>query len=409
MFDDLDKVVPKLDEDDKNKMYNNINRKTNVKREKRINGMFVLALASLALVLAVFIPVGILISNQNKANKKPNVDIITTDIENITTTPIDDTTTKPNENNNGNIVIGNSTLDENNFLGYVAHSAFNKKEVTAINNQVFNLKSFNKGLYFNDTENVEDKSKYNISYPYDYIKIENAFKFTLEINDISDSFAKETIENNCGLGKLDIVVADFKTYIDEGYNIKEYIADTLISFKGYNGFYTILENGASYYSDGTSIQRFSSHKKLTSTDIVKDFTGTILTISVKNDIGKKYVYFKSRGEKLDESNYDQSESFMYEGTVEEISSSELYSVLELNELQKITIKAKVLEVNLDDKYIKLENEINNLRYIVLTDKNFDYDINSLKAGDVLIITYSKLFDDYDPVSVIPNNIEVEIN
>ena len=100
---------------------------------------------------------------------------------------------------------------------------------------------------------------------------------------------------------------------------------------------------------------------------------------------------------------------MYEGTVEEISSSELYSVLELNELQMITIKAKVLEVNLDDKYIKLENEINNLRYIVLTDKNFDYDINSLKAGDVLIITYSKLFDDYDPVSVIPNNIEVEIN
>jgi hypothetical protein len=128
MFDDLDKVVPKLDEDDKNKMYNNINRKTNVKREKRINGMFVLALASLALVLAVFIPVGILISNQNKANKKPNVDIITTDIENITTTPIDDTTTKPNENNNGNIVIGNSILDENNFLGYVAHSAFIKKK-----------------------------------------------------------------------------------------------------------------------------------------------------------------------------------------------------------------------------------------------------------------------------------------
>ena len=407
MLDDLDKLVPKLDENDKDKMYKNINKKINPKREKRINKGFVLAFAAVALILAVLIPVGIVMSNQNKANKKPS-DIITTP---VTTTPIpgnDPTGNDPTDN----VIKGNINLDANNFLGYVAHNAFDKKGantkgIASASNELFKINSSKKSTYFIDTA-VDDKSQYNISYPYDYIKIFNATRFKLEINDISDAFAKETIEANCGFGEIDIVVANFDTYINENGKIVSSIGDTLISFRGHNGFYTILENGCSYEYGGTSLQTFSSHKKLTSDSVDKDLTGTILTIFVKNDINKRYVSFKSSDDTLDDEHFDESNSFMYEGTIEEVSSSELYSVLELNELPVKTIRVKVLAVNFKEKTIDLEETDSNLRTIIVNEKNMIYKLRLIKPGYVLIISYVDLFDEYDPVIITPDKIEVEI-
>ena len=399
MLDDLNKIVPELDNNDKNKIYNNINNKMNNKKPKNIfNFKIALAVASFAILLAILIPVGIFMNANNKGNNPINTTI---PIETITT-PVETITT----NQNGNSVNYNSrnfTTTES-LLGVAAFRAFDTKtNNTNLNN---NLKR--KQIYYSEesnNQNASSKDPSYFSYPFDYVKIENAYKFETEVSDINNSLAKEIIETNCGLGKLEVVIAKFSTYIGDSSFAD--IEDTLISIRGYNGYYTILLNGLrnNYSDEGlTSTEySFSSHKKISSKEVIKDLTQPIIRIHViKYNDGKIVIGFFGCKDKNTESDIANFQFFNTADNIVYISPDYLYSVLELSKIKTKQVEATITDIDLENNILFVQTD-NNLT-MILIEEYTEANISNYIIGDVIIVEYDNYYESYDPKIVVANKI-----
>ena len=397
MFDDIDKIIPKLDEKDSEAIYQKLSKKKVEKKSSIINNRIIVAFATFVLLIFVVIPVGIMINNSNLGPNQPSGPSIGPEDSEL-------------QYNN------NSFLNENSVIGIAAFKEFDETNAQKLSNLSIRVNYKNSDVTTLD-ENLEESNgdisdvenetnePLKITYPYDYVKINSAYKFSINVINIEDNVAKEIIEENCGLGDIEVVVAEFETYVEEnGYNILS-VQDTLICLRGYNGYYTILVNSGVYTND-SSLHVFSSHKKLTEDEVSKDFTPPILSIFLKEENNSRYVYFETSDNLLSFGNYNQESAFKNIAEIERVSRDTMYSVLELTRLPVKEVEASVLEIDLDYKMLKVKTEYN-LEYVHIDENTESADIENISIGDIIIVEYDFLFEKYDPIKVTANSITIK--
>ena len=248
------------------------------------------------------------------------------------------------------------------------------------------------------TEADCDEENLKVSYPYDYVKKNSAYKFSINITNINDRASEEIILNSCGLGELEVVVAEFETYIeDNGVRILS-VSDTLISLRGYNGYYTILANSG-HRENSDFMHIFSSHKRLLEDEVSKDFTPPILSIFLEEKSNnERYIYFETSNDLLSFGSYNKDYAFKNITEIEYVSRSSMYSVFELAKLPTKEITVSVVEIDLEKKCIEVESEAN-FKYIFYTSYTEGVEITELNIGDIIKIEYDFLFETYDPTNV----------
>ena len=300
-------------------------------------------------------------------------------------------------------------LTSENMLGVAAFKVFENNNSSVRNNKRFKpvLTNTNKAYFDNDENSLNDNSNNHtslsevshlndnsnkISYEFDYVKILSAKKFSITIDDLShDETTKEIIESNCGLGEVDVVIADFETYIQKNGSLRSTISDELISIRGYNGYYTILLNSYLHWN-GIEVSAYSSHKTITESAVEKDFTGTITTIFVRKENDRFYVSFRSEEHISSVYNYDLEHEYV-SSDIELANGSELYSALNLNTFTTTTIEGIIKNISIDTKRLSLE--VSGGYRIVLLSSN-KIDISNFNIGDEVIVEYAKLYDEYTP-------------
>ena len=299
----------------------------------------------------------------------------------------------------------NASINENSLIGIAAYYEFDNKTVNNISN--ISIKNKNSDLIDSDYESNEEEYL-KISYPYDYVKIISAYKFSIYVDDIEDQVAKEIIESSCGLGELEVVISDFETYVEKGETRYPSVQDTLISLRGYNGYYTILVNSG-VYTNNNSLEVFSSHKKLLDEEVSKDFTPPILSIFLeKKNNNEHYVYFETSNDLLSFGNYNQEKAFKNTTEIENVSRSTMYSTYELTKMPTKEVSATVLNINIENKYLEVET-IDKLKYVYFNDYTEGAEITSLNIGDIIIVEYDFLFEKYNPLRVYANTIYSNVN
>ena len=382
MLEDLNKIVPELDDTDKNKMFNDLNNNMNKpKIRKSFDFKYILAAASIVVSLAILIPLGIVMGNDNK---KPPIDPIIV--------PNNDT-----NYNNHNFESAES------ILGYAAFKPFDVKTNNTNNTNLISINdnlSLNKASFYNG-ETEDNTNSFYVSYPFDYVRINSAFKFETDIEDIKSPTVKEIIEANCGLGKLEVVVAKFTTYTAEPV-LKATIEETLISIRGYNGYYTILENSKS----GDYEYEFSSHKKISSNEIIKDSTPPIIRIHlIKYSDGKALIGFFGCDDEDAYSDLTDFQFFNSSSNIESVNPTELYSVYELSKVPTTKIEAPVIDILCYSHlsiplvtYYRLEVQTKTkLKYVFITVPGTPEDnVLDIQVGDTIIIEFDLMFASYDP-------------
>lgn len=348
-------------------------------------------LAFVASFIVVTLLVGIIINNVNSNNSNDLNNNISGN-NNFNTSEI----------NNKNRVISN----EKSLLGIAAHKEFdnNKSKKASMRFNLTNSDSNNSNV---DNDQLEEEEYPKVSYPFDYVKIVQAYKFEIEINDIQDNIAKEFIVNSCGLGRIEVVVADFETYIEnEDSNKILSVCDTLISLRGHNGYYTILLNSYMRNNDDYFLCAFSSHKKILETEVNKDFTPPILTIFLDSKGNDRYISFKASDDILDIYYYKQKDAFKNITNIEKVSNNTMYSVLDIQALPTKTVEVVIEEIDIEDKQIIVKSD-DNLEIVYINEYTEGSDLASLKIEDIIIVEYDDLFEGYNPYCICANSIIVK--
>lgn len=420
MLEDINKIIPKLDEEDSSKMYENIVRRSEKKKISLFSKKLVFAFSSFAVVLAM-IPIIIILSTKNnpiiERNQTGENNLIDVDSNSNKTGNNQDNGNNPipDDNYNDNYDYTNVTVNKdfvisnNQVIGLAAFSVFDKNEsIKLTSNEIDETTD-----EVVEKENLETSNGYvKVSYPFDYVIIRNATKFDVTINDINDPLAKEIIMTYCGLGKLEVVMADFSAYVVRDGVWHNLIDDQLITIRGYNGIYTILLNGA-HYDYGTNYYCYSSHKKITSDAITKDKTPPILTIIVKENNNDRYIYFKSAETVLDWTSYNQKYAFKNEESIEKFDDEKLCSILELTELENKKVVGTIKSIDNETFCIEVETD-ENLRFVYVNQTQTAGDWKQIcvdedqkiyikikyEVGDKILVEYCTLFGNYNPVEVL---------
>lgn len=367
---------------DYNKINNKIEFEKYTKEESKLERLFSFLITkkiAISFVLAVILIVGILIipsalnnKNNNELNQNQNI-------------PGDNVGT----NNDFSYI---KSYNENNILGIAAYKEFDNSKVMKMSNRIIN-KSKLASVSKLDDEIIK------VSYPFEYIKIVSASKFSVNIESIEDEYAENTIKGNCGLGALEVVYAEFDAYTADGTVL---LTDTLISIRGYNGYYTILANSIDFIGNHTYV--FSSHKKLLSDEVNKDFTPPILTVILEEEKDERYLFFESSETELGFSNFDKALAFKNTSIVEKVSKNTAYTMLELSRIPVISCNAEIVNIDLENKNIHIKSN-NNLKCIYYDDFTEGVSVNNLQIGDNIIIEYDYLFEGYNPFYTYVNSIE----
>lgn len=324
--------------------------------------------------------------------------------------PTGDTKGEPNfppdgEPNNPSYEVSHSLAhNEASLIGIAAYYEFDKKGVSNLSNLFFNINS-NSSKVYSLSEDDSDEEYLKVSYPYDYVKINSAYKFSVNITSINDRASEEIISNSCGLGELEVVVAEFETYIeDDGVRMPS-VSDTLISLRGYNGYYTILANSG-HRENSDFMHIFSSHKRLLEDEVSKDFTPPILSIFLEEKSNnERYIYFETSNDLLSFGSYKKDYAFKNITEIEYVSRSSMYSVFELAKLPTKEITVSIVEIDFEKKCIEVASETN-LEYIYYASYTEGVEITELNIGDIIKIEYDFLFETYDPTNVYINSIIV---
>jgi len=311
-------------------------------------------------------------------------------------------------NNNSNNISYNLSYNEASLIGIAAYNEFDKNGTSKLSNVVTNINfSSGKTVKLSDSEETnEDKEYLKISYPYDYVKIVSAYKFSINVTDIPDDASEVIIEHACGLGELEVVVAEFETYVEEDGIKYLSVSDIMISLRGHNGYYTILANSG-HREEGDWTHIFSSHKKLLEDEISKDFTPPILSIFLEEKSNnERYVYFETSDNLLSFGSYNRNKAFKNTTEIEHVSRSTMYSVFELAKLPTKELVVSIVNIDIESKVIEVES-VTKLKYIYYNEHTEGVDIATLNAGDKIKIEYDFLFEEYDPTHVYVNTVTIE--
>lgn len=384
MLDNIKKIIPKTNDDDFETIYENI---VNKQKKKEFNYKYILGFVASFLLIAITIPLALTInSNNNEINSEKESSIPTI---------IDDK-------------HHNTIFNETSLIGIAAYKAFDSNKTNEIRNVSFKNKELT--TLNNTSENKNSEDDYlKVSYPYDYVKIVDAYKFSINVNEIEDLYANDVISTNCGLNEIEVVVANFETYIEEKGTLYLSVQDTLISLRGENGYYTILENSGQKIYKGF-LHVFSSHKKLLDNEVSKDFTPPLLSIFLKEYEDNRYVYFKSSDDTLSPYDYNEKLAFKNIGEIEYVSRDYIYSLYEISKVPVKNVEVKIISINFEKFYLEVLSEgENKLKYVTFNDHTEGTLVSSLNVNDLIIVEYDDLYERYNPISVIANKITLSEN
>ena len=439
MLDDLNKMVPDLNEEDKRKIYEGINASSSNKGVNIFKRQYGLILLGLALLIAIIVPIGIVLGTGNNNQKIDDPSTVTPSDDNKggsnnnggnnsggnnSGNTGNNSSNNSGGNNSGNTgnnssynVNTNYSLNEREIIGVAAFKEFDKNENIKLKSNTYSINELLNDATKDETNEGNEEAPMVYSYPFEYVKIHSAYKFNINVEDIADKGAKQVIESSCGLGELEVVVAQFSTFEDdEGIKKPMISPEYLISIRGYNGFYTILENSASF-TYGSETRAFSSHKRIGTNEITKDFTPPILTIylRVNKAYGTYYVCFKLSEDIMDIYQYDQSQAFKNITDIENVEADTLYSVHELTEFKTKAVEVTVKNI-VDSRYIEVNSNCR-LRAVVISPYTVspndafiplaDGTILQFEVGATLIVEYDELYGSYDPVIIVANIITLK--
>jgi hypothetical protein len=241
-----------------------------------------------------------------------------------------------------------------------------------------------------------------IEYAFDFIKIHTVTHF------LSDKLNIPLVSANCGNGMIDIMVADFELFItDEKTNtLQGYISDVLIVFKGELGLYCCILNGSSSNRDSEEIV-FSSHKFFNENALVKDFTLPIYEFSLKTETKTGEVFISSAVLSADGSMVSTSPVQIKKKGV--VYDGDLFSINDLKTIPQLSIKAKVSAISDNTFSIDAAKEYNLKTVYFDNYTQFRTDgeltaVDKIAIGDVVVVTFDKLYPSYNPKAVIANMI-----
>ena len=381
MLDDINKVIPQIDEKESDEMYRNLLAKKPEKKKLSFNKGLAISFAfAIAVLLAITIPVGIF----NATKPTNNLGGGTDDTFSLDNYDIQD------------------GLDEYSILGYAAFCEFEEEYTTELAGLrvSHNKSNNNQRLYSVGDSTNSNTTKY--VYPFDYVKIHSAYKFMINVDDISSENAKKVIESSCGLGRLEVVIAEFETFVlVDGVSTSD-IEDELICLRGYNGYYCILNNSGSYV-DSNFV--YSSHKRITREGVSKDKSGPIVSIIVHHDGNSRYVYFGDT--LLTPDDFVLESSFKNISDIVITSKFQLYSVLDLIKIPYANVLASIKEIDLERKILYVSTN-NNLSYIFINDSTtMNVELESLNKDDKINVEYQYLFEGYNPIKVLAKSITLK--
>ena len=337
-----------------------------------------------------------------------------------------------NHNNQDNKTIQNlkHRKDGNSLLGLASFKEFEPSKKSSSRKL---MSTFVKRSNISNNTNDEVKEYLTYSYPFDYVKIHQATKFDLYIPEDCNSEALEEVIAKCGLGNLEVTIASFTTYIidedDYNYNsnvdeILPSVTDTLISFKGSRGFYTILNNSFSLgnelnYDNGHQYFLFSSHKTITSLEIEKNFEPPIYCVQLEiTDEGNYYIAFNkddhitSIGDFYNDSNLNHFN--VDTSTIVNVSRDTLYDIYELTTVPEEEQTVQIVAIDIEQKKLEvLSDGVLSIVYLdeytIYYQENIESNNlwNDLTVGGYIKITYDCYFDGYEPIEVYANSLTIE--
>lgn len=383
-----------------------------IKKQNNEKYYFKRNLIALCSCLIIFIFVSIIIINQNFPTKSKS--------EGPSFTPggvIVNPGDYAQKENSSSLLQAN--LRANAILGIASFKEF--EEDRLLNVRSLRRSLSNNNIITNNEENNKDNTIYNVTYPYDYIKIHSAVKFSLEIPEEHYDEGLELIQKNCGLGLLEITIADFSTYISEDNgSYQECVTDLMISFKGKKGIYTILSNSGisgddqSAFEDKHYYTVFSSHKKINSQEISKDFELPIYCVLLDESEGEIELTF-SKGDLMSPHDFASKKNSLFHyqidmTTLKKVSKDTLYNIQELSKFPETKQIVEIKEIDNKESKIYVNSELGlECIYIdELTELNNevvdDIYIN-LYVGMKIEVYYDYWYQGYTPSIIYANNIK----
>nr|MDE6660459.1 hypothetical protein [Anaeroplasmataceae bacterium] len=198
------------------------------------------------------------------------------------------------------------------------------------------------------------------TYPYDYVKIHSAWKFSITIPEDEEDEGLEMIQSSCGLGDLDVILADFSTFVldKEKNELRLSVQDMMITLVGKKGLYTILMNSGFYqYHTGEAHSSviYSSHKTIDSEGINKDFLPPFYGINVKYGYDGAYdVSFTKKGNLATADDFILSTKYKYDYTkIERVARDTMYNVLDLTTSPQEWMEGDIYLINPDKNVLTL--------------------------------------------------------
>ena len=247
------------------------------------------------------------------------------------------------------------------------------------------------------------KNTSNIKYDFDFVEVYDAYRF------IAPKIDFPFLNEICGDGEIEIFLTPFTTFLsDENDNLKPFIGDTLVVFRGELGIYSCMLNSGSY-SHGIYEMVFSSHKYFGKDAIKKDFTPPIYEFSVKMESS---LAITSLGCKMmiDNDGNPTNESFQW--TVLEggdfVSAKHLFSPDELTVFSETVQQCTIISVGKD--YFRVSGE-HNLEIVYFDNYTLFFagkdmaQSTDFSVGDIITVTFDKLYDRHNPKVTIANKIE----
>jgi hypothetical protein len=259
----------------------------------------------------------------------------------------------------------------------------------------------------------------HVSYPYDSIKICDVVKFSCA------GVKSPLVQEACGDGELEVFIASFAMFLSaeeekadvKSLNVDENIllnmmgGEPMIVFKSELGIYSCISNGGGLF-DATGYSNpyteFSSHKYLSDKALEKNMLFPIFQfIVILSEDGK--VILKTTG--VDE--YHSTTVYNSEillSNQQTVSPQELFSLVELgSNISEVSLQCEVTELNENYFTITASKDFNLERvyYDEYTgffagDKSATY--ADIAVGDVINVTFGKLYENYNPKSVVANKI-----
>ncbi|MDR0385686.1 MAG: hypothetical protein LBH60_06385 [Prevotellaceae bacterium] len=254
-------------------------------------------------------------------------------------------------------------------------------------------------------------------YEYDAIKIINAVRFSAKECDIP------VIRDTCGNGEIEVYTANFVLYVyGDGDNEPDekrlipILGDAIIIFKGEWGIYCCAQNSMSIKPNypyekmpgilGTHYI-YSSHKHFEGKAFVKQFNYPIHSFYLDN---RDSMYRVAALTDYDNGDYSFSQWYSLSDR-REVNPDRLFDTSELEMLSAVLQKCKVTGIA-EDCFLVETDEKSNLEKVYF-DEYTKFVINgdpasyeNVRVGNMLNVTYEKLYESYNPKFVIANKVDI---